>query len=232
VSGGELLLVAASGLAREVLAIVRAHGLYDVVGFLDDSADLHGTIDGVRVLGSVEDAAGRPDAAVLVCAGRGSVREAIVTRLAGVGVGPERFATIVHPDVEVPDTSSVGAGSILLAGVVLTTAVTVGDHVVVMPHVTLTHDDAVEDFATLCAGVTLGGWVSVGRRAYVGMNASVRERVRVGAGATLGMGAALLTDLPDDETWAGVPARRIEAADQGRRRLPALRGKSSEAVPL
>ena len=69
-SGGDLLLVAASGLAREVLAVVRAHGLYDVIGFLDDSAELQGSeVDGVRVLGGVEVAATRPFASLLVCAG-------------------------------------------------------------------------------------------------------------------------------------------------------------------
>lgn len=209
-SGGDLLLVAASGLAREVLRVVRAHGLFDVIGILDDSVELHGTVvDGVPVLGGVEDVSSRPDAALLVCAGRGSAREAVVQRLADVGVDGRRFATVIHPGVEVPAGSRVGSGSILLAGVVLTTSVAVGDHVVVMPNATLTHDDTVEDFGTLCAGVSLGGSVTIGRGAYVGMNASVRERARVGAGSTLGMGAALLTDLPPGETWVGVPARKV-----------------------
>lgn len=216
-SGGDLLLVAASGLAREVLALVRAHDLYYVIGILDDSPELHGTeVNGVRVLGGVEVAVTRPFAALLVCAGRGSAREAIVKRLADVGIGRERFATIIHPGVEVPHGSRVGAGTILLAGVVLTTAVSVGDHVVVMPNATLTHDDTLEDYATVCAGVSLGGSVTVGSGAYVGMNASVRERVRVGPGATLGMGAVLLTDLPHDETWVGVPARKIDGGPAGR----------------
>ncbi|MGV8978116.1 MAG: NeuD/PglB/VioB family sugar acetyltransferase [Cellulomonas sp.] len=209
-AGGDLLLVAASGLAREVLALVRAHDLYDVVGILDDSAELLGTeIDGVRVLGGVEVAAMRPFASLVVCVGRGSAREAIVKRLADAGVSRDRFATVVHPGVAVPAGSAVGAGTIILAGVVLTTAVSVGDHVVVMPNATLTHDDTLEDYATVCAGVSLGGSVTVGSGAYLGMNASVRERVRVGAGATLGMGAVLLADLPDDETWVGVPARKL-----------------------
>ncbi|MFI2753374.1 NeuD/PglB/VioB family sugar acetyltransferase [Cellulomonas sp. P22] len=215
----QLLLVAAGGLAREVLALVRTHDLFDVVGLLDDSAALAGTdVDGVPVLGGVEDVVAHPGAALLVCAGRGSAREALVKRLAGAGAGRERFATVVHPAVEVPDGSHVGPGSVVLAGVVLTTAVTLGEHVVVMPNVTLTHDDTVEDFATLCAGVSLGGSVTVGAGAYLGMNASVRERVHVGAGATLGMGAALVADLPDGETWAGVPASRLGDAGPGRHR--------------
>jgi sugar O-acyltransferase (sialic acid O-acetyltransferase NeuD family) len=232
-SGGDLLLVAASGLAREVLALVRAHGLYDVIGILDDSPALHGTeVDGVRVLGGVEVAATRPFAALLVCAGRGTAREAIVKRLADVGISRERFATVVHPGVEVPDGSRVGAGTILLAGVVLTTAVSIGDHVVVMPNATLTHDDTLEDYATVCAGVSLGGSVTIGSGAYVGMNASVRERVRVGSGATLGMGAALLTDLPDDETWVGVPARKLgDAAGAGRHRAAPDTATDPDAMP-
>jgi len=100
-------------------------------------------------------------------------------------------------------------GTILLAGTVLTADVTVGAHVVTMPHVVFTHDDTAEDFATLCAGVALGGRVSVGARAYLGMNASVRQGIRVGKDATLGMGSVLLTDLPDGECWAGVPAKQL-----------------------
>jgi serine acetyltransferase len=75
-----------------------------------------------------------------------------------------------------------------------------------MPGVTFTHDDVVADFATFAAGVSLGGGVRVGRAAYLGMNASVRERLTIGDRATIGMGAAVLADVPDGETWVGVPA--------------------------
>ena len=60
--------------------------------------------------------------------------------------------------------------------------------------------------------MALGGGVVVGRTAYLGMNASVRENVRVGEGATLGMGGALLVDQPDGETWVGVPAGPLGVA--------------------
>lgn len=216
-----LILVAASGLGREVLATLRTHGPFHVIGFLDDAPELRGTdVDGVRVFGGVEEVVEHPAAALLVCAGRGAVREAIVGRLATLGVHRERYASVVHPSVEVPGGSTIGSGSVVLAGTVLTTAVALGDHVVAMPNVTLTHDDVVEDFVTLAAGASLGGGVRIGRGAFIGMNAGVHQGVTVGAGATLGMGAALLVDLPAGQTWAGVPARPIDGSAAQPLKLP------------
>jgi sugar O-acyltransferase (sialic acid O-acetyltransferase NeuD family) len=197
-------------LAREALAIARGYGSYDVVGFLDDSPALAGaTVDGLPVLGTVQAVTAYPDAKLLVCAGRGVVRQRILERLDKLGVSRTRYATVIHPSVEIPDGCTIGAGSIVLAGVVATTAVTLGEHVVIMPNAVLTHDCVLEDYVTVCAGVVLGGNVIVQQGAYLGMNSSVREGVKVGAGATLGMGAALLSDLPSGETWVGVPARPL-----------------------
>lgn len=197
-----LLLVGASGLAREVLA-ARITG---VVGILDDDTALHGTvIDGVTVVGGIDDAAAR-DEQLLICVGKGTGRRAVVDRLAAQGVTTERYARFVARSAQVGGTSTVGVGSIVLPGVVITADAAIGAHTVVMPNCTITHDDVLEDFTTLAAGVALGGGVTVGEAAYLGMNAAVRQGVVIGAGATVGMGAAVLRNVPAGDTWAGVPA--------------------------
>jgi sugar O-acyltransferase (sialic acid O-acetyltransferase NeuD family) len=206
-----LILLAASGLGREVLSAVEAADQHRVIGFLDDDTELHGiSVHGVPVLGPIDEAVRHTDARFVVCVGRGQSRRAIVRRLQSNGIGPDRFATVVDPTVRVPRGCSIGAGTILLAQTVLTADVQIGRHVVAMPHVTMTHDNRIDDYATLCAQVVLGGSVHVGEAAYLGMGCSAREGTAIGSEATLGMGGVLLQDLPSGATWAGNPARPLE----------------------
>src|SRR5690242_6395355 len=150
-----LLLVGAGGLAREVLAALRAGAGAcgpDPIGVLDDDPARHGTyIDGVPVLGPTDLIHDHASAAVVVCVANPHLpigRLAIAERL---GLPADRWATVVHPSCSVPQGADLGPGTVLLAGTVLTTPSPVGAHVLAMPHVVITHDDVLED------GVTLAG---------------------------------------------------------------------------
>lgn len=200
-----ILLIGASGLAREVLAA----GIADVAGVLDDNPTLLGSeIGGVPVVGTIADAAARPEQ-LLICIGPGAGRRSVAQRLAELGVADDRYATFIASSAHVGLTSEIGVGSILLDGVVVTADAELERHVVIMPNCTITHDNVLEEFATLAAGVSLAGGVRVGAAAYIGMNASVRQGVQIGSDATIGMGAVVLGDIPDAQTWAGVPARKV-----------------------
>jgi sugar O-acyltransferase (sialic acid O-acetyltransferase NeuD family) len=206
----DLILIGAGGLAREVAETVSSGDRYRILGIVDDDRSLHGTtVADLPVLGGIEEIRWDRGTHLMICTGHGHVRQRIVNQLSTFDIGLHRFATIVHPSVHVPRSCFIGVGSVLLAHVAVTADARIGRHVVAMPNVTITHDDLVGDYATLCAGVSLAGGVTVGARAYLGANASVRQNLRVGADSTLGMGASLLHDLPDGETWAGVPARPL-----------------------
>jgi sugar O-acyltransferase (sialic acid O-acetyltransferase NeuD family) len=210
----ELVLVGAGGFARETAEAVRAinviHPAFDLLGFVDDDPELLGAkVDGLPVLGPISELAHLPSAHVVVCTGHPGnyfSRKLLVRRL---GLDQARYASVIHPAAVLPDGCWIGPGSVLLAGVVATTAVSLGAHVAVMPGVVLTHDDEVADYATIAAGARLAGGVHVGEGAYVGAGALVRERRTIGSWALVGMGAVVLDDVPSAEVWAGVPARRL-----------------------
>jgi sugar O-acyltransferase (sialic acid O-acetyltransferase NeuD family) len=223
--GGDLVIVGSGGFGRETAEAVRdlaaSSAPWRLLGFIDDDPARAGeVIDGTPVLGGREELKRLPNTRVVVCTGRPGnyvSRPRIVSEL---DLPPERYATIIHPSAVVSSSSSVGPGTVLLAYTVLTAAVRVGAHVVVMPHVTLTHDDVVEDFATLASRSVLGGGARVCRCAYIGAGALIREQQVVGELALVGMGAVVTKDVPAREVWVGVPAHRMRMAAIPSARLP------------
>jgi sugar O-acyltransferase (sialic acid O-acetyltransferase NeuD family) len=216
-AGGDLVIVGAGGFGRETAAAVadlRAAGTpWRLVGYLDDDPALRGAlVDGVPVLGGLTALADLPDARVVVSTGRPDNYLSRPRIVASLGLPPDRYATIIHPTASVAASACVGPGSVLLAHVAVTAAARIGSHVAVMPQVTVTHDCDVQDFATLASGVCLGGGVRVRPGAYLGAGALVREGRVIGRCAMAGMGAVVTRDIPDQEVWAGVPARFLRPA--------------------
>jgi sugar O-acyltransferase (sialic acid O-acetyltransferase NeuD family) len=208
-----LVIIGAGGFARETAELVRAINetspTYDLLGYLDDEPTLHGRrLTGLEVLGPLDAVHDLTPAAVAVaCLGSPasiSLRQAVVGRL---GLGDDRWATLVHPAATVSGAVRLGAGTVVGAGAVFTADVEVGRHVAVMPCVVLTHDDTVSDHCTFGAGASLAGGVRVGPGAYIGAGATIRQGAEIGAGALIGMGSVVTDAVPGGEVWAGVPAR-------------------------
>jgi UDP-N-acetylglucosamine acyltransferase len=71
----------------------------------------------------------------------------------------------------------------------------------------LAHDTQTEDRVTISSGVRIGGHSVLERDATIGMNATVHQRRVVGAGAMVGMSAAVSRDVAPFAVARGVPAR-------------------------
>ena len=213
----DLLIVGAGGFARETAAAVRAindiRPRWRLLGFLDDDPALAGTERaGLPILGGLDEVDRFPATELVVCVGNPRdyvAREKIVARL---GLPADRYGTVVHPTAVVGHGSTIGPGSVLLAQVVLTADVTIGAHVSVMPQVVLTHEDVIDDFATIATGVRLGGGVRVAHGAYLGAGAMIRESLHIGARSLVGLGSVVLADVPPGQVWAGSPARFLRPA--------------------
>lgn len=73
----------------------------------------------------------------------------------------------------------------------------------------IAHNVDVGKDVVIVAGAEVSGSVNIGTGAWIGPNACIKERVRIGQYALIGMGAVVLQDVPPNTTWAGNPARCI-----------------------
>jgi sugar O-acyltransferase (sialic acid O-acetyltransferase NeuD family) len=179
-------------------------------GFLDDNPEARGaTIAGLPVLGPL--AMAREIDGVDFVFGIGSstsyrVKQALIERL---GVGNERFATIVHPSACISSSASIELGSVILANCTICANARIGRHVMMLPNCVVGHDSSIGDFTVLAASVVVSGKVAIEPNCYIGATAALREGVRIGAGALVGMGSIVVADIGSGITVAGVPARQV-----------------------
>jgi sugar O-acyltransferase (sialic acid O-acetyltransferase NeuD family) len=146
------------------------------------------------------------------------VKRSVVERLSRLGVP---WATVIHPQAIIGANVSIGEGSYVGAGAVITVNVRIGRFATVNMHCQVAHGDVLENFVTLHPDVHLSGNVTVREGAELGAGSIVIPGVDVGAWATLGAGCVAVKSLAGDHVYVGLPARPLE-------RQPRARDRDSE----
>lgn len=72
------------------------------------------------------------------------------------------------------------------------------------------HDAHIGKNVIITAGSIIGGFADLGNKAYTGINASIRNRINLGDGCLIGMGATVTKSVDPGVIVAGNPARRFE----------------------
>ncbi len=204
-AGRPLLIFPCNGNAIEALDCLG--GAFELRGFIDDTPEKQGRpVHGHPVL--ARDAlASMPGALVLAVPGSPASFRTRDRIIGGLGLPPERFATVIHPAAHVSPLARIGRNVLIMAGVVVTSNAVIGDHVCILPNTVVHHDAVVGDYTLIGSNVTLAGHVQVGRHCYIGSGTSVMNGITIGDGALVGLGSNVIRPIEAGRTAAGNPTR-------------------------
>ena len=212
----KLILFGASNFCDEIVQLFRdinessSIPIWDVIGMLDDNAEKIGMIrNEVPVIGTKEWVTKNDisDIYFVCCIGNPKSKEKVVAYLTSHGA---KFASGIHPNVIMSKSCSIGDGTVITAGNILTTNVKVGNHIIINLACTIGHYSVIGDYTTINPGVNISGDVTLKKGVLLGTNATILEKMTIGEYSILGAGAMVNKDLPDNVTAVGIPAKVIK----------------------
>ena len=116
---------------------------------------------------------------------------------------------IIHANSSISPQASVGLSTLVGDGSIINSMAKVGQGCIINTQSVIEHECSLADFVHIAPGVVLGGSVHIGTGSLIGMNSVIRPGQSVGSNVVVGAGSVVVNDIPDNEIWAGNPARKI-----------------------
>lgn len=200
-----LAILGASGHGKVLADIAELTGWERIVFF--DDAWPEKTNNGVwqvvgdtqKLLNNLSDYDG-----VIVGIGSNKIRYKKLQQLNNAGA---KVITLVHPSATVSRYTKIGLGSVIVAGAVINPDCVIGSGAIINTCSSVGHDCTLGEAVHICPGARLAGGTIAGDRAWIGVGSSIRQLVKIGADSVIAAGSAVVTDVPENVTVMGVPAR-------------------------
>lgn len=199
-------LIGAGGFGKEVMPILKEnYGFGEHIRFIDDR--LAGDeILRCKVMSMAWALTWPYPLFFNVAIGSSALRQELAEKMIKVEHHPE---AIISKRANVQEGCEVGRGAVICPFGTINASARVGQFLQLNIYAYIAHDCEVGDFVTLAPGAKVNGKCKVGDHAYIGTGAILLPGVEVGARATIGAGAVVTKNVPEGETWVGVPARAV-----------------------
>jgi len=217
-----IVIIGASGYSRVLISTIEQEKKYKLIGLLDTYKNPGEKILGYEILGPEEIIPNlvkeRNLFGGVIAIGDNWVRYKVYKRI--LSIYPKfNFVTIIHPSAQIGFDVTIGAGSVITAGVVINPSISIGKQCLLNVNSTISHDSFMGDFSSLAPGATTGGNVKIGDFTAVSLGANIIHGITIGSHTVIGAGSAVVKDIPSYSVAYGVPAKVIRSRKKGEKYL-------------
>ncbi len=199
----KLLIIGAGGHGRVTADIALKMNRWQEIAFLDDNDSLAASM-GIRVMGNSSDVYRYLDEYdIFVAIGDNLTRELILSQLETEGAS---IPILIHPSAVIGTNVDIGAGTVVMAGVVINCCSRIGKGCIINTGATIDHDNIIENYVHISPGVNTAGCVHIGKSTWIGIGAIISNNVKIISGCTIGAGAVVVKNINKVGKYVGIPA--------------------------
>lgn len=209
----KIAIIGAGGFGREVKMLIdqinAVEKKYEFIGYYDDGKTKEEKINGFPVLGTTADLNDVQEP-ILVALGLGNpvYKKNVIQQVTNHNV---IFETLIHPSAIIGnDMVTIGKGTIICAGCIITCNIDIQDYVIINLACTIGHDTVVKNYVSLMPGINVSGEVILEEGVYIGTGAKIINQLSIGQNSTIGAGAVVSKSIPENCTAVGIPAKPIK----------------------
>lgn len=207
----EIAILGAGDFGKEVAWLIedinKVKPTYIILGYLDDDRNKIGQIlNEYECLGPISyltELNKNHHACAVIATQDGDIRKKFVDMFPDFN----DWETLIHPSVNLSDTSTLGKGCIVCANNNISVNAKIGNHCILNLSVTVGHDCEIGDYVSIMTGSVISGHVIIEDGAYLGSNSTIVPEMKVGIHSKVGAGSVVIRNVKDNHTVMGVPAK-------------------------
>ena len=195
------VLIGYSGHGLMCLDVATLNG-YSITGYCDQDLKKNNPLN-LKFLGSETQLENGTN--VILGIGDNNIRFKIYKELPHL-----KYPNIIHPSAIVAQSVKLGEGTVLGSNAVVNPFAKIGTGVIVNTASIIEHECILADFSHVAPGAVLCGNVKIGTRSFIGANSVIKQGITIGNDVIVGAGSVVISDIPDNVTVVGNPARILK----------------------
>ena len=117
---------------------------------------------------------------------------------------------MIHPNVDIPESTSVGVGTIVNKFTSISCDTVIGENVYIHPIACVGHDSAIGNHTIISSYVDVAGDCTVGECAFLAINVIMKQGTSIGANSIVGLASVVHRDIKEGVIALGNPARAMK----------------------
>jgi sugar O-acyltransferase (sialic acid O-acetyltransferase NeuD family) len=207
----DIILYGGGGHCISVIDVIETGNQFRIAGIVDMAEKVGQKVSGYEIIGADADLPKLVKEYSNWCITIGQIKGAVkrmefYQTLKNLGAV---LPVIISPLAHISARAQVGESTVVMHQALINAGAVVGINNIINTRALIEHEVQVGNHCHISTSAVLNGQVKLGDECFIGSKSVVRNNITIGSRAVVGAGSVVISDLNDDQTVAGNPARKI-----------------------